>query len=342
MIVSRIAILIACAGPVMLLPAAAQTPWNPDRPDADAPLGVAMGRLVEAGHLTVGYRYRRVTMRAYRIDDEPVETDSVLLSYPEAADRRTRETHEFALQLAPSRRLSLAATVPLHSYETTSRTAGGGTFVTAASGIGDVTADVMWEAVGWTGQQLVLLARASLPTGAIDATDATPAGGSTTVLPYPMQLGSGTVDVRPGIAYLGQNSSVSWGVQFQMLVHLGDNDRGYHWGNGGLLTAWLAGRWADWISSSMRVEFRRSSAIHGADSAMDPAVTPDADPLFHGGTQADGVVGTNIRIPGGFLRGARLGVEFTLPMYMSLNGPQLRDRGVVTVGVRYGFRLLGE
>ncbi len=75
---------------------------------------------------------------------------------------------------------------------------------------------------------------------------------------------------------------------------------------------------------------------------MDPAVTPDADPLFHGGTQADGVVGTNIRIPGGFLRGARLGVEFTLPMYMSLNGPQLRDRGVVTVGVRYGFRLLGE
>jgi len=29
-------------------------------------------------------------------------------------------------------------------------------------------------------------------------------------------------------------------------------------------------------------------------------------------------------------------------MYMSLNGPQLRDRGVVTVGVRYGFRLLGE
>jgi len=342
MIVSRVAVLLACAGLATRFPAAAQGPWAPDRPDADAPLGVAMGRLVEAGHLTIGYRYARVTMRGYRVEDHPVETDSVLLAYPEAADRRTRETHEFAVQLAPSRRLSLAATVPLHSYETTSRTAGGATFVTAASGVGDVTADVMWEAVGWTGQQLVLLARASLPTGAIDAADATPAGGPSTLLPYPMQLGSGTVDLRPGIAYLGQNPSISWGVQLQMLMHLGDNDRGYHWGNGGMLTAWLAGRWTDWISSSMRVEFRRSQVIQGADGGMDPAVTPEADPLFHGGTQVDGLVGTNVRIPGGFLRGTRVAVELTLPMYLSLNGPQLRDRGVVTVGVRYGFRLLGK
>jgi hypothetical protein len=157
-----------------------------------------------------------------------------------------------------------------------------------------------------------------------------------------MQLGGGSADFRPGLTYLGQNNSVSWGAQFQMTLRLGDNDRGYHWGNGGMFTVWLAGRWADWISSSMRVEFRRHQVIQGADADLDPAVTPEADPLNHGGTQADGMLGTNVRIPGGFLRGTSIGVELTLPMYLSLHGPQLRDRGSVTIGARYGFRLFGN
>lgn len=342
MIPLRVPVLLAFV--TLLAPprAGAQEPWNPARPDSDAPFGVTADRLVEKGHLVVGYRFTRATLRGYRVEDHPVETDSVLLSYPEAADRRTRETHEFSVRVAPSRRLTLSATVPLMSLETEHKTAGGQPFATSASGLGDVSADVLFEALGWSRQQLLLLFRASLPTGAIDVTDATPAGGAATLLPYPMQLGTGTVDLRPGVAYVGQNNSASWGVQLQMMFRLGDNDRGYHWGNGGMLTAWLAGRWADWISSSMRVEFRRSQTIQGADAGMDAAVTPEADPLLQGGTQADGMLGTNIRIPGGFLGGTRIGVEFTLPMYVSLHGPQLRDRGVVTVGARYGFRLFGN
>jgi hypothetical protein len=88
----------------------------------------------------------------------------------------------------------------------------------------------------------------------------------------------------------------------------------------------------------MRVEFRRSARIQGEDAGLDPAVTPEADRLNHGGTQVDGLIGTNVRIPGG----VRIGVEATLPMYLSLYGPQLRDRSIVTVGARYGFRLFGN
>lgn len=339
---TRLPIAVLAAGITAIAPAAAQQVWDGARPDADAPFGVAMDRLGEKGQLTLGYRYVRLTQREYRVDDQPVATDTVLLTYPEAADRRVRETHEFLLRFAPSDRLTLSATVPLHSYETDNRTDAGGDFVTTASGMGDVSADVLYRALAWNRQQLLLTARATLPTGAIDVSDATPAGGATTLLPYPMQLGAGSADFRPGVAYLGQNNSASWGLQFQMTLRMGDNDRGYHWGNGGMLTAWLAGRWADWISSSMRVEFRRSQVIQGEDAGLDPSVTPEADRLNQGGTQADGMLGTNVRIPGGFLRGTRIGVELTLPMYMSLHGPQLRDRGTVTVGARYGFRLFGN
>lgn len=337
-----VALVAAAAGLAAADPAAAQQQWDGSRPDADAPFGVAVDRLGEKGRLTLGYRYLRATQRAYRVLDHPMETDTVLLSYPEAADRRTRETHEFLIRFAPADRVTLSATIPLHSYETENRTDVGGTFVTSASGMGDVSADVLYRALAWNRQQLLVIARATVPTGAIDATDATPAGGATTLLPYPMQTGAGSAAFQPGVAYLGQNNSISWGAQVQLTLRLGDNDHSYRWGNGGMLTAWLAGRWTDWISSSMRVEFRRSHFIHGADPGLDPAITPEADPLLQGGTQADGMLGTNVRIPGGFLRGASIGVEGTLPMYLSLNGPQLRDRGAVTVGVRYGFRLLGN
>ena len=335
-------IALAVLGLTATAPLAAQQAWDGTRPDADAPYGVAADRLAERGHLTLGYRYVRAYQRAYRVEDHPVTTDSVLLTYPEAADQRTRQTHEFLLRFAASDRLSVSATVPVHSFEADNRTAAGGTFVTAASGMGDVSVDAAFRALAWNRQQLLLLARATLPTGAIDVTDATPAGGAATLLPYPMQLGAGSADLRPGITYLGQNNSVSWGAQFQMTLRLGDNDRGYHWGNGGMFTAWLAGRWADWISSSMRVEFRRFARIQGEDAGLDPAVTPEADRLNHGGTQVDGMIGTHVRVPGGFLGGARIGVEATLPMYVSLYGPQLRDRSIVTVGARYGFRLFGN
>ncbi len=338
----RLPIAVAVASIAATSSLAAQQTWDGARPDADAPWGVAVDRLADRGQLTLGYRYVRVWQREYRVEDHPVTTDSVLLTYPEAADTRTRQTHEFLLRFAPSDRLSFSATVPVHSFETDSRTDAGGTFATSSSGMGDVSVDALFRALAWDRQQLLVLARATLPTGAIDATDATPAGGATTVLPYPMQLGAGSADLRPGITYLGQNNSVSWGAQFQMTLRLGDNDRGYHWGNGGLFTSWLARRWTDWISSSMRVEFRRFARIQGEDAGLDPAVTPENDRLNHGGTQVDGMIGTNVRIPGGFLGGTRIGVEATLPMYVSLYGPQLRDRSTVTVGARYGFRLFGN
>jgi len=339
---TRLPIAVAVASIAATAPLAAQDLWDGTRPDADAPFGVAVDRLAQRGQLTLGYRYVRVTQREYRVEDQPVTTDSVLLTYPEAADRRTRETHELLLRFAPSDRLTFSATVPLHAFETDNRTDAGGTFGTSTSGMGDLSVDALYRVLAWNRQQLLVLARASVPTGAIDVTDATPAGGATTLLPYPMQPGTGSLDLRPGLAYLGQNNSVSWGLQFQMTFRTGDNDRGYRWGDGGLFTTWLSGRWADWISSSMRVEFRSYQRIQGEDAGLDPTVTPEADRLNHGGTQVDGMIGTNVRIPGGFLRGTSIGVELTLPMYVALNGPQLRDRGTVTVGARYGFRLLGN
>ena len=174
---TRLTIALAVLGLTTTASLAAQQAWDGTRPDADAPYGVAVDRLAERGQLTLGYRYILAYQRAYRVEDHPVTTDSVLLTYPEAADQRTRQTHEFLLRFAPSDRLSFSATVPVHSFESDNRTDAGGTFVTAASGMGDVSVDAAFRALAWNRQQLLLLARATLPTGAIDVTERRPRAG---------------------------------------------------------------------------------------------------------------------------------------------------------------------
>lgn len=59
----------------------------------------------------------------------------------------------------------------------------------------------------------------SLPTGSIDKQDATPMGPNSK-LPYPVQLGSGTYDLLPGLTYNGQDRDLSWGAQSSQRNHL--------------------------------------------------------------------------------------------------------------------------
>ncbi len=94
----------------------------------------------------------------------------------------------------------------------------------------------------------------SFPTGSIDKKDDTPMG-SNQQLPYPMQLGSGTFDLLPGITYLGQHNDISWGAQVSGVIRLGENDRDYRLGNRFDATAWGAYDWFNWVSTSSSMDW---------------------------------------------------------------------------------------
>ena len=72
---------------------------------------------------------------------------------------------------------------------------------------------------------------ASLPTGSTDETDQilTPTGATPSPrMPYAMQLGSGTVDLLPGVTYNGRADKVRWGAQYAGTIRTG-SDNGYSW-----------------------------------------------------------------------------------------------------------------
>ena len=176
----------------------------------------------------------------------------------------------------------------------------------------------------------------SLPTGSTDERDATPADPNA-VLPYPMQLGSGTFDLLPGLVYTGNSSEWSWGGQFGAVERLGENDEDYTLGNQYQGNLWAARKWTDWFSTSFRVSGEIVEDIDGADPRMNPAMVPTADPDLRAGEIVSLGLGANFIVPSGPLTGLSLSVEGILPVYQRLDGPQLARDYAVIVGLGKAF-----
>ena len=82
-------------------------------------------------------------------------------------------------------------------------------------------------------KQASLLFGLSLPTGSIDErnTNHPMAMRQTELLPYGMQLGSGSYDPTIGYLFQASSSPYWWGVNTSFTARLHDNDRNYRLGN---------------------------------------------------------------------------------------------------------------
>jgi len=181
------------------------------RPDEHAPIGVMGDHTHGAGDVMFSYRYSRMSMRGHRDGTARVSTSAVLRDYPISPTSMTMEMHMLGAMWAPNDHLTLMAMLPFQRLSMKHRTRLGKSFTTRANGIGDVK---LWGLVPlWAREDhtLHLNAGLSIPTGSISVKDDTPAGRQR--LPYPMQLGSGTWDLLPGLTYYGRVGETTFGAQ---------------------------------------------------------------------------------------------------------------------------------
>jgi len=230
--------------------------------------------------------------------------------------------------------------VPILVKEMDHVTRMGGQFTTETTGIGDIRGTALVELFNASRQQIHLNAGVSFPTGSIDETDQTPTG--VVRLPYPMQNGSGTFDLHPGVTYLGQSDDWSWGVQGTGVIRLGENDNDYQLGDEITGTGWFARKLGDWFSASARLQGKAWGDVDGADPLLNPFMVPTANPRLRQGRRVDVFGGINFEIPSGTLDGNRLAIEFGLPVFHDLDGPQLENDWTLVAGWQYAFQLFGE
>jgi len=158
--------------------------------------------------------------------------------------------------------------------------------------------------------------------------------------PYDMQLGSGTVDLKPALTYTVSSDDMkwNWGGQAMYTYHIARNGNGYSLGDAAKVNGWLQralGPAAAWFRLSYSYADRISGRDAEIDKLLDPATgapTPDADPANYGGHHVDGFLGISYT-----LGPVSVGVEGGIPLYQYLNGLQLKNDWYLTAGVQGMF-----
>lgn len=314
--------------------------WSVSRPDGHAPIGVMGDHMHHAGEWMVSLRAMRMHMDGMRDGTDELSSSEVFAEgFPVTPEKMDMDMLMFGVMYAPSDDLTLMAMVPYLSKEMdhlTSPMAGSRRFTTESQGLGDIQLSGLYRIYDQDAQHVHLNLGLSAPTGSTDERDDTPAMADAK-LPYPMQLGSGTWDLLPGVTYLGQSNDWSWGAQGTVRVHLGRNDEGYSKGDSYDLTGWFARRLLQSLSASLRLDWSSWKNIDGSDSDLNPMMVPTADPDLQGGDRLDLLAGMNWYASSGALKGHRLAFEFGVPVYQDLDGPQLETDWIATLGWQLSF-----
>ncbi len=306
------------------------------RPDSHAPIGVMGDHLMREDQVMVSYRYMGMNMDGNRTGTDNVSVP--LPNYMVSPLNMQMDMNMLGLMYAPTDRLTLMVMIPYTSKSMENlRSMDSLHFTTESSGIGDVKLSAVYGLASSHGRDFLFNFAISAPTGSIDESDTIPTiPPSDAHLPYPMQLGSGTWDLTPGLTYVAVNENWSWGAQGLYTMRTGTNDNGYTLGNKLDLTAWIARKLVQSTSVSFRLNALDWDNIDGADTKLLPMPTmPTKDPDLRGGTRVDALLGVNF-VPQA-LKSLRLAAEAGVPVYQKLDGPQLETDLVFTLGAQFTF-----
>ena len=346
------------------------------RPYSHAPLGVMGDHAHGGGELMFSYRFMGMAMSGLREGTLPIATEAALHDYATVPISMQMQMHMFGAMFAPHDSVTLMAMI---SYRENSMEMEGAHLHTsgdhdhpvghhsmATSGPGDLRLSALIPLLNTSNADLLFNAGVSLPTGAIDL-KGTHGGDALTFLSYPMQLGSGSFELRPGATFAGTHESWSYGLQTRAAIPLNDNNRDYRLAPTIGSTLWAARKLNDWVSVSLRGSFENSGNImvstehtemeasadehdhaahhsHAAPTktAQPYYMSPTMDPKLQGGTRGNLAAGVNLIFPdrlGRILAGQRFAVEFQMPVYQNLDGPQMELDWTLIAGWQYAFGL---
>jgi hypothetical protein len=346
----RLAILLFV---MLAAPVSAQDRWSSGGPDGHSPIGVMGDHTHSAGEWMFSYMFDRARSSGLRDGRERVGVETAWETYPMVPLSMTMDMHMGHVMFAPSDRVTLMAMAMWMSHEMDVQMAnhlmamhGGMPPMDGHGPFHEMGHDVS----GWADTEVAALVKVfdrdrkrvhlnlglGIPTGDITVEDPrlVPAARR---LGYPMQLGSGSWEARPGVTALAQTDRLSLGAQTTGVFRIDDNSEGYKRGDELLGTAWLHLRGSDWISPGLRVEGHRWGNVRGNDPALDPTISPENVPGLQGGNRLNGFLALNLRVPDGALAGHRVGIEFGGPLFESLDGPQISRDWTFSIGWEYSL-----
>lgn len=310
--------------------------WSPKKASSHAPIGVMGDHTHHKDEWMLSYRYMFMNMDGNRSANNRISTASVLNNYMVAPTSMNMEMHMFGAMYAPNSNLTLFGMLNFTEIEMEHVTRMGNRFKTNSNGVGDGKIGALYNIFDQKKQKLHLNFSVSLPTGDIEKRDNTSLMQNA-ILPYPMQIGSGTYDLNPGLTYLTQVDDLSFGAQVLGTIRLDDNSNDYTLGNELNVSSWISCDITNSISTSIRTLYRNIGKIDGGDVRLNPTMVQTADTNNFGGERVDLGFGLNFYKAKGTLSGLRFALEYLIPVYQNLSGIQLETDSSLILGAQLAF-----
>lgn len=316
--------------------------WTSGRPDGHAPISVMGDHTHHKGEWMFSYRFMYMNMEDIQKNTNNITTSDVYSNgYMVAPLKMNMKMHMVGAMHAISNKITFMAMfnylendMDLQMMMNNMNTK----FSTSSSGFGDIKVSMLYQFLNKNRQELHGILGISIPTGNINKKDYTPMSqDKKVILPYPMQIGSGSLGTNIGLTYLGQNSLISWGSQLKGTLYFGTNNNDYRLGNSYDWNNWVALKATNWLSFSARIEGKIVDDISGANPDLMPMMVTTANTQNSGGKYLNSGLGFNTLIPNGSLKNLRLGFELGYPLYQNVNGIQLTQKQTMTVGLQYAF-----
>ena len=312
--------------------------WRGDRPDGYAPIGVWNDFVLSEGQVQFGYRLGVDNLDGLKAGEFEVGILDVLDVFASTPISSQTLTHVFSAAYSPVARVSLIAQVPIQMIDVDQLDRELFLYSSQSNSIGDIRVDALASVYQVGPYRAHASAGISVPTGSIDAEGAQPGSTADSRLPYTLQVGSGTLDLHPGLTFQAMNEHGSVGLQASGTVRMGENDQGYTLGNRVGVAGWAGFLVSDQVSISARINYQQWQSVSGSDATFDAARDAIENPLVFteltGGSRLDLPIGMNIVLNEGPLAGHRIGVEWVLPISQDLDGPQLQPNW----GVNFGWQ----
>ena len=317
-------------------------PWTAGRPDGHAPITVMGDHMHAMGEWMLSYRFMSMDMEGLLDGSSSTTAADTVTKYAEYSSANmftkemTMDMHMFGAMYAVSDKWTLMGML---NYLDNDMTMQNGSSM-ESSGLGDLKFSGLYDLASWdNGRRVHLNVGISAPTGAVDERSAG------TILPYGMQLGSGTWDFLPALTFLGQTDNYSWGAQVGGALRMGDNDRDYSLGNRFDAAFFGARKLSDSFSLSIKFDYFSQSEIDGKDTdiearriaMMGMMNNPGFDPASQGRDLSTFGLGLNYYCRNGTFKGHRLAVEWETPMSEDVNGVQLETDSIWSLGWQYAW-----
>jgi hypothetical protein len=318
------------------------------------------------GEWMLSYRYMNMQMDGMRSGTDRISSSEALDAdggYTVTPEWMSMDMHMLGAMYAPTETLTLMLmanyieTEMEHSVVNMTpliNAIGDDKFITRSSGLGDTKVSALYRFYLKGNRKVHFGIGLSLPTGSIDEEDNTPRPPADmnsmptfnkNILPASMQLGSGTFDLLPSLTYVQQFEHWSWGAQANGTIRLeSENHNGYRLGHELELVSWIAYNLSEWIGINGGLSYEYTGKLKGTQEGVGttgPMMIPNSvSSAFndnYGGENVDVLVGVNLLKPSGFLKGHRLSLDVSLPLWQDLNGYQLETDSTITVGWSKAF-----